>query len=118
QSAQPADLSYWRLLSELYADEPVAPRDRMMFGLLAPLGISPGQPFNPDGRQAQLRTEAALLDLTANAPVNQFWSITLYENLNCGPLMTDQGAADSRKPDLLTNPDGSMDVTLALVKPA
>ena len=48
QSAQPADLSYWRLLSELYANEPVAPRDRMMFGMLAQLGISPGQALNPD----------------------------------------------------------------------
>jgi hypothetical protein len=66
QSAQPADLSYWRLLSDLYANEPVAPRDRMMFGMLAPLGISPGQPFNPDARQARILTEAAQLgDLMA-----------------------------------------------------
>jgi len=213
QSAQPADLNYWRLLSELYANEPVAPRDRMMFGLLAPLGIIPGQPFQPDARQARVLTEAAqvgdlmartiaydkrtpgstvypgkhweyavLFDLNqetpdqrrvqfdersswfyeaigmsagmqgrilgfgqvyleaskdktgqwldggrsyrmrvpANAPVKQFWSITLYDNLSRGPLITDQGAADisSRKPDLVTNADGSVDVTFAPVRPA
>jgi hypothetical protein len=66
QSAQPADLTYWRLLSDLYANEPVAPRDRMMFGLLAPMGISPGQPFKPDARQARILGEAAQLgDLMA-----------------------------------------------------
>ncbi len=66
QSAQPADLSYWRLLSDLYANEPVAPRDRMMFGMLAPLGVVPGQPFNPDARQARILGEAAQLgDLMA-----------------------------------------------------
>jgi hypothetical protein len=66
QSAQPADLSYWRLLSELYANEPVAPRDRIMFGMLSPLGISPGQPFKPDARQARILGEGAQLgDLMA-----------------------------------------------------
>jgi hypothetical protein len=56
----------------------------------------------------------------AGAPVKQFWSITLYDNLSRGPLITDQGAADisSRKPDLVTNPDGSVDVTFAPVRPA
>lgn len=213
QSAQPADLNYWRLLSELYANEPVAPRDRMLFGMLSPLGITPGQPFNPDARQAKVLTEAAqvgdlmartiaydkripgatvypgkhweyavLFDLDqetpdrrrvqfdersswfyeaigmsagmqgrivgfgqvyleaskdakgrwldggrtyrmrvpAGAPVKQFWSITLYDNLSRGPLITDQGAADlsSRKPDLVTNADGSVDVSFGLVRPA
>jgi len=61
QSAQPANLDDWRLLSDLYATEPVAPRDRMMFALLAPLGISPGLPLNPDALQAQILTEAAQL---------------------------------------------------------
>ncbi|MFZ4066993.1 MAG: DUF1254 domain-containing protein, partial [Phenylobacterium sp.] len=66
QSAQPTDLNYWRLLSELYANEPVAPRDRMMFGMLSPLGLTPGQAFNPDARQARILGEAAQLgDLMA-----------------------------------------------------
>lgn len=213
QSAQPADLSYWRLLSDLYANEPVAPRDRMMFGMLTPLGISPGQPFKPDARQARILGEAAqlgdlmartiaydkrtpgatvypgkhweyavLFDLDqespdkrrvqfdersswfyeaigmsvgmqgrvlgfgqvyletskdsrgqwldggrtyrmrvpANAPVKQFWSITLYDNLSRGPLITPQGAADlsSRKSDLVSNADGSVDVDFGPIRPA
>ncbi|MCX5956406.1 MAG: DUF1254 domain-containing protein [Cyanobacteria bacterium] len=66
QSAQPTDLNYWRLLSELYANEPVAPRDRMIFGMLSPLGIAPGQAFKPDARQARILGEAAQLgDLMA-----------------------------------------------------
>ena len=213
QSAQPTDLNYWRLLSELYANEPVAPRDRMIFGMLSPLGIAPGQAFKPDARQARILGEAAqlgdlmartiaydkrtpgatvypgkqweyavLFDLDqespdkrrvqfeersswfyeaiamsvgmqgrivgfgqvyleaskdargewldggrsyrmrvpAGAPVKQFWSITLYDNLSRGPLITGQGAADlsSRKPDLVTNADGSVDVIFGPVKPA
>ena len=213
QSAQPDTLEYWKLLAELYANEPVAPRDRMMFGMLAPLGIAPGNPFNPDARQAKILTEAAkvgelmartiaydkryegskvysgkqweyavLFDLDQeapdknrvqfdersswfyeaigmsagmqgrivgfgqvyletskdkdgnwldggktyklhvepNPPVKQFWSITLYDNVTRGPLMTEQGAADlsSRKPDLVTNADGSVDVYFGPERPA
>ncbi len=33
QRANPPASRYWHLLSDLYAIEPVAPRDRMMFGL-------------------------------------------------------------------------------------
>jgi hypothetical protein len=55
-----------------------------------------------------------------DAPVKQFWSITLYDNLTRGPLVTDAGAADlsSRKPDLVTNADGSVDVVIGPDKPA
>jgi hypothetical protein len=58
-SGPPATLDFWRLLTELYANEPVAPRDRMMFGMLAPLGIEPGKPFAPDARQTKILTDAA-----------------------------------------------------------
>jgi hypothetical protein len=212
-SAQPADLNYWRLLAELYADEPVAARDRTMFGFLTGLGIVPGKPFAPDARQARVLTDAAVtgdlmaraiayekrtegtrvypgknweyavkfelnqespdgkrvqidergswfyeaiamsvgmqgrvvgfgqvyletskdkagnwLDggksyrfrVDANAPVKQFWSITLYDNLTRGPVITDQGAADlgSRDAGLKTNRDGSVDVYFGPTRPA
>jgi hypothetical protein len=185
----------------------------MLFGMLSPLGLMPGQAFNPDARQARILGEGAqlgdlmartiayekrtpgatvypgkhweyavLFDLDqespdkrrvqfdersswfyeaiamsvgmqgrivgfgqvyleaskdargqwldggksyrmrvpANPPVKQFWSITLYDNLSRGPLITPQGAADlsSRKPDLITNADGSVDVYFGPVKPA
>jgi hypothetical protein len=212
-SAQPDTLEYWRLLSELYANEPVAPRDRALFGMLTPLGVEPGKPFAPTPRQAQILTDAAKVgELMArtvafdkrydgarvypgkqweyavmfeldqetpnkdrvqfdqrgswfyeaigmsagmqgrvlgfgqvyleaskdragawldggktyrirvepNPPVRQFWSITLYDNITRGPLITPEGAADisSRKPDLVKNADGSVDVTFGPVRPA
>jgi hypothetical protein len=213
KSAHPADLRYWEMLAELYANEPVAPRDRTMFGMLAGLGIEPGKPFRPDVRQTKILTEAALLgELMArtsaydkrdggavvypgkhweyavrfeldqenpektlvqfdargewfyeaigmstgmqgrvlgfgqvyletardkagnwldggktyrfhvdpNPPVRQFWSITLYDNVTRGLLVTPQGAADmsSRRPDLVTNADGSVDIFFGPVRPS
>jgi hypothetical protein len=57
--------------------------------------------------------------VAANPPVKQFWSITLYENTTRGPVVTDQGAADlsSRKPDLVKNTDGSVDLFFGPDKP-
>lgn len=213
QSAQPDTLEYWKLLTELYANEPVASRDRMMFGMLRSLGIAPGAPFNSDARQTRILTEAAkvgklmarttaydkryagatvypgkrweyavLFDLDQgspeknrvqfdersswfyeaigmsvgmqgrivgfgqvyleisndrdgnwldggktyrlriepNPPVRQFWSITLYDNVTRGPLVTAQGAADlsPRNPNLVKNTDGSVHVYFGPERPA
>jgi hypothetical protein len=56
----------------------------------------------------------------ADPPVRQFWSITLYDNLTRGLVMTPQGAADmsSRRPDLVTNADGSVDIFMGPERPA
>ena len=209
-SAQPTDLSYWHYLSDLFANEQVEDRDRMMFAMLRPLGLIPGQPFAPDARQSAILTEAARMgDLMArtiahdkrfdnatvydgkhweyanlveldqeatgysqldergswfyeaignsvgmqgrilgfgqvyletskdsagnwldggktyrmrvesNPPVRQFWSVTLYDNLTSGPVITAAGSADlsSRKPDLVTNADGSVDVYFGPTRP-
>ncbi|HEY2534367.1 MAG TPA: DUF1214 domain-containing protein [Xanthobacteraceae bacterium] len=60
------------------------------------------------------------MHVDANPPVKQFWSITLYDNVTRGPVVTDHGAADlsSRKPDLVKNVDGSVDVFFGPRKPA
>jgi hypothetical protein len=52
------------------------------------------------------------LHVPADAPVEQFWSFTLYDNVTRGPLITPQGAADisSRKEGLAVNADGSVDL--------
>ncbi len=213
QSAHPNSIDYWRMLAELYAQEPVVPRDRTMFGMLKALGIEPGKPFAPDARQAKILGDAAQLGdlmartsayakrdagavvypgkrweyavrfdldqenpektrvqfdergewfyeaigmstgmqgrvlgfgqvyletatdaagnwldggkcyrmrVDANAPVRQFWSITLYDNVTRGLLLTPQGAADmsSRRPDLVTNADGSVDIVMGPTRPA
>jgi hypothetical protein len=59
------------------------------------------------------------LHVPPKVPIKQFWSITLYDNVTRGPVMTDQGASDlsSRKPDLITNADGSIDVYIGPTKP-
>jgi hypothetical protein len=56
----------------------------------------------------------------AHPPVKQFWSITLYDNVSRGPLITAQGAADlsSRQPGLVRNADGSVDVVFSPRRPA
>jgi len=58
--------------------------------------------------------------VAANPPVRQFWSITLYDNTTRYPVITDQGASDlsSRKPDLVKNADGSVDVYFGPKKPS
>jgi hypothetical protein len=60
------------------------------------------------------------LHVDPNPPVKQFWSITLYDNVSRGPLITSQGSADlsSRKPDLITNSDGSVDLYFGPTRPA
>jgi len=62
-----------------------------------------------------------LMHVDADPPVKQFWSITLYDNVTRGPVVTDQGAAAdlwSRKPDLVKNADGSVDLFFGPQKPA
>jgi hypothetical protein len=59
------------------------------------------------------------LRVPPNAPVKQFWSFTLYENTTRAPLQSPQGAADisSRKPGLVVNADGSVDLFFGPKKP-
>lgn len=59
------------------------------------------------------------LRVPPNAPVKQFWSFTLYDNLTRGPLLSPQGAADisSRKEGLERNSDGSVDLFFGPTKP-
>jgi hypothetical protein len=60
------------------------------------------------------------LYVPADAPVEQFWSFTLYDNVTRGPLLSPQGAADisSRKEGLEINADGSVDLYFGPEKPA
>src|SRR6516165_11637374 len=60
-SSQPINLDYWKYLSDVLQPEPVEDRDRVMMGMLKPLGIEKGKPFNPDDRQKKILNEAALV---------------------------------------------------------
>jgi hypothetical protein len=56
---QPRGLAFWEGLAKNINEEPVIERDRMMLGMLQPLGIEKGKPFKPDARQKQILIEAA-----------------------------------------------------------
>ena len=59
------------------------------------------------------------IHVPANVPARQFWSITLYDNVTRGPVITDQGSADiSSRKDIDVNADGSVDVYFGPTKPA
>jgi hypothetical protein len=60
------------------------------------------------------------LRVPPNAPVKQFWSVTLYENVTRAPLQSPGGTADisSRKSGLEINPDGSVDLFFGPRKPS
>ena len=56
---QPRGLAYWESLSKVINEEPVLERDRMILGMLQPLGIEKGKDFNPDARQKRSLLDAA-----------------------------------------------------------
>ena len=56
---QPRGLAYWEGLAKIISEEPVHERDRIMMGMLQPLGIEKGKPFAPTARQKQILEEAA-----------------------------------------------------------
>jgi hypothetical protein len=209
-SAQPTNIDYFKMVAEAIEPEPVQTRDRVIYGMMASLGMEKGKAFQPDERLTKILNEAAMVgELTAranayekrfagsivwkdkhweyanmvelnqedsnytqldqraswfyeaignstgmqgrilgfgqvyletskdkagkwlegaksyhfhvpaNAPVKQFWSITLYDNITRGPLVTDQGSADmSSRKDIEKNADGSVDVYFGPTKPA
>jgi hypothetical protein len=56
---QPRGLAYWEGLAKIIEEEPVHERDRMMMGMLQPLGIEKGKAFSPTERQKQILIDAA-----------------------------------------------------------
>jgi hypothetical protein len=80
-SAHPTNLDYWKYLSEVIQPEPIEARDKVMFGMLVPLGIEKGKPFNPDERQKKILTDAAQVgELMArtNAFAKRFAGATVW----------------------------------------
>jgi len=58
---QPRGIAYWEGLAGIIDEEPVEARDRIMLGMLAPLGIEKGRVFAPDERQRAILREGALV---------------------------------------------------------
>jgi len=57
---QPRGIAYWECLAGIIQEEPVHERDRIMMGMLQPLGIEKGKPFAPSPRQQKLLVDAAM----------------------------------------------------------
>ncbi len=58
---QPRGMAYWERLADIINNEVVQEHDRVMMAMLKPLGIEKGKPFNPNDRQEEILTEAALV---------------------------------------------------------
>jgi hypothetical protein len=52
-------MAYWQGVAKFINEEPPHERDRMILGMLQPLGIEKGKPFNPTDRQKEILTEAS-----------------------------------------------------------
>jgi hypothetical protein len=55
------DLGFFEDIARLVAEEPVQPKDKVMMGMLASLGIVKGKPFLPDEGMQSILGEAAAL---------------------------------------------------------
>lgn len=58
---QPRGLEYFQRLAEILRVEPVEDRDLMMMAMLRPLGIRPGEEFDPNSRQSRILAEGAVV---------------------------------------------------------
>jgi hypothetical protein len=55
----PAGMAFWERLSGYINNNPVQDRDLFYMGMLKPLGIEKGKPFQPDARQRKILGDAA-----------------------------------------------------------
>ena len=61
KTTQPQGFDYWEGMSEIINSEPIGERDRLIYAMLAPLGIEKGKAFNPTDRQKSILNEAAFV---------------------------------------------------------
>lgn len=55
------DISHFQDIYDIISVEPVKPRDKVMMGMLASIGIEPAKPFNPQGK-VKAAMERAVVD--------------------------------------------------------
>lgn len=88
---QPRGMDYWRGVADFINEEPAHERDRMILGMLQPLGIEKGKPFHPDARQSKILSDAAQVGEVMARTIaykkrfegvtvwpNKKWEISLY----------------------------------------
>ena len=82
EAHQPRGVTYYERLAAILEIEPVEQRDLMIMAMLRPLGIMPGVSFDPDERQAEILTDAALVGeamARANSYQKRFEGARLWE---------------------------------------
>ncbi|WP_053977110.1 DUF1214 domain-containing protein [Mangrovimonas xylaniphaga] len=57
----PRGLEFWKLLSELYQEEPTRNQDKALAAMLEPLGVAKGTPFVPNERQKRILLEGGAM---------------------------------------------------------
>jgi len=57
----PRGLAFWKLLNDLYQEEPVREQDKVWAAMMEPLGIGKGHEFRPDERQQKILLQGAAL---------------------------------------------------------
>ncbi|HKO46646.1 MAG TPA: DUF1254 domain-containing protein [Polyangiaceae bacterium] len=79
---QPRRLDFWKLLHTTIEKEPVEARDRMLWAMLAPLGLEKGKPFTPSSRQAVILEEGARVGeiMAANFAFNKRFEGARYRS--------------------------------------
>ncbi len=57
----PRGMDYWKLLSQIYQEEPTREQDKLFAAMLEPLGIQKGKNFAPDERQRKILLKGAAM---------------------------------------------------------
>ena len=82
EAFQSRGVTYFERLASILEIEPVEPRDYMMMAMLRPLGIIPGQKFDPTPEQIKIYAEAAVVGeaiARANSYQKRFEGARIWE---------------------------------------
>jgi hypothetical protein len=88
----PRGLEYWERLDDVIQREPIESRDVFFHAMLRPLGLEKDKPFEPDARQTEILSDAAMV----------------------GEAMAKANSADRRFADVRYRPDAHWDFALQL----
>lgn len=80
----PRGLEYWKLLSEIYQEEPTREVDKAFAAMLRPLGIGKGIKFDPDQRQTEILLKGAAMGelMLRNMQTNPRFAEPYWEGTN------------------------------------
>jgi hypothetical protein len=92
----PKDAHYFDYMVEGLAHVAIEPQDKIMYAMLAPLGIAPGQPFTPDARVR------GILERAADTGASMMTTLAFASRTGAAPLWPDRRWEDIKT---VTSPD-------------